>query len=117
MQTIRARELKTMMDRRDDLTVINVLDREAFDEEHIPGSVNVPLDDDEFLASVEELAGGTDETVVVYCASRDCQASPKAARRLTAHGFTDVIDFEGGMAEWKLADFGVASGAGTEAVA
>jgi rhodanese-related sulfurtransferase len=42
--------------------------------------------------------------VVVYCASFDCNASEKAAKKLTELGYTNVIDFSGGKADWKAAE-------------
>jgi rhodanese-related sulfurtransferase len=111
MKSIRARELKDMMERRDDLQVINVLERDAFEKEHVPGSTNVPLSRDDFARAVEQQVGAQDGTVVVYCSSKECTASPKAARKLTEAGFSDVIHFAGGMAEWKTAGFDVETGA------
>ena len=65
---------------------------------------------DDFVAAVEGIAGRKARPIVVYCANKICQASPKAAINLERAGFTDVTDFEGGMAEWKEAGYEVESG-------
>ena len=41
MKTITTGELKEHADRKD-ATIINVLSPEQFEEEHIPGSINIP---------------------------------------------------------------------------
>ena len=111
MRTIRAQDLKTMLSERDDVVLIDVLAEDAFAKEHIAQSHNIPQSREDFARQVEDLAGGKDRPVVVYCASKDCQASPAAARKLAQAGFTDVTDFEGGVAEWKLAGYDVVRGA------
>jgi len=87
MKSISAKELKKQME-EGDVVVINVLPKAYFDKKHIPGSVNVPVDE------LENVIGGTVEDqakkIVVYCANLACQASPRAARKLEALGYTQV---------------------------
>ena len=112
MKTLTTQELKRMMDKKEDFALINVLPEQSFDEEHIPGSHNVPLKRDAFTSEVESIAGGKHRTIVVYCASRSCDASPSAAAKLKSEGFTNVFDYEDGMAGWRNAGYEVATGAG-----
>lgn len=109
MRNIKANDLKRLLDQNQDLILLNVLSRKEFETEHIPGSHNIPKDEQNFVQQVEKLAGSKDRHIVVYCASKDCQASPTAAKKLTEAGFKNVTDFEGGMAEWKQANFKVES--------
>jgi rhodanese-related sulfurtransferase len=87
--------------------VVNVLGRESFDQAHIPGSLCIPADDQSFTERVENTVGGKNKKLVVYCASFECNASPKAARRLEQAGFSQVYDFEGGLADWRAAGYPV----------
>jgi rhodanese-related sulfurtransferase len=41
--------------------------------------------------------------VIVYCHDEDCDASPKAARRMDALGYQRVYDYEAGKVDWKQA--------------
>ncbi|MFO8099043.1 MAG: rhodanese-like domain-containing protein [Salinibacter sp.] len=82
--------------------LINTLPRAAHEAKHIPGSVNVPVDD---IERVKTLAPNTNAPIVVYCANADCDASPTAARHLEAMGYTNVVDFEDGYAGWRRAGF------------
>lgn len=107
MKTMNAHELKRWLDQDKDFTLINVLGEEDFERAHIPGSRNVPVDRDDFERQIERMAGSKDETIVVYCASHDCEASPKAARKLDEAGFREVYDFEGGIKSWMEADYDV----------
>lgn len=84
--------------------LVNVLAPQAYDEEHIPGSINIPKGrEDEFAERFDK-----EKEIVVYCASTDCQASPTVARRLTERGFSHVVDYQAGMSGWKDANGAVA---------
>lgn len=113
MKTLSAEELKRMRDTQEDMVLINVLSEEDFQKVHIPDSENVPVDRRDFAEQVEKLAGGKDRTVVVYCTSFDCEASPTAARKLDEAGFINVYDFAGGLQAWLKAGFDVARPAGS----
>ena len=101
MDTLSVTDLKRMTTADRGIAVINVLGRDAYDEAHIPGSINIPLDREDFVDEVARQIPGKDEPVVVYCASETCQASPKAGRRLEEAGYTRVYDFEDGIKGWQ----------------
>ncbi len=105
MQTLTRDQLKAMLDRQEDLVLINVLGKESFAQAHIPGSYNVPNAERDFVERVEETVGNKNRKVVVYCASFECNASPSAARRLDQAGFTQVYDYEGGVEDWHEAGY------------
>ncbi len=78
------------------LMVINVLPAEVYDDCHIKGSINVPLNTlEEHVKTIEK---GT--PIVVYCASYICSASLAAWRMLNAMEFTNIWAYEAGMSEW-----------------
>jgi rhodanese-related sulfurtransferase len=113
MNTISREEIRTLSGGGSrDTMLINVLDQDHFDKEHIPGSMNVPLSDANFLSRVEEMSGGKDQDIVVYCASKDCPASRQAAEKLTAAGFTRVRAYEGGIKDWRMAGMPIDAGVG-----
>lgn len=101
MQPISRDDVKTMNEtEHEDFVLINVLPREAFNKEHIRTSINIPVADENFEQKVEAVAGSKDRKLIVYCASFDCDASPKAAKKLDEAGFTQVYDYEGGTRDW-----------------
>ena len=67
-----------------------------------PGARNVPLDTDDFVDGVVQKASGSKiRKVVLYCASPTCDASTQAATLLITAGFTNVIEYEGGLSAWN----------------
>jgi len=103
MKTLTTGQLDELREKQKDLALINVLSEEDFQKAHIPGSENIPLQSADFIRQVEHRMGGKDKPVVVYCASTQCDASPKAAQKLEEAGFTDVYDYEGGTQAWREA--------------
>lgn len=94
-------------DPKEGFALVNVLAPRAFEEEHIPNSINIPGDE---LERFEERFD-KDKEIVVYCASTECDASPKAAEELSRRGFGRVQDYEAGLRDWKESGHAVASGA------
>jgi len=85
--------------RSEGYALVNVLPREEFEKEHIRHSINIPVDD----AGEFENRFDKNKEIVVYCASFDCDASPKAAEELIKRDFEKVYDYEGGLKDWKEA--------------
>ena len=81
--------------------VINVLDKNFYDECHIKGSINVPF------MEVERWAENIDKNaiIVTYCANYACTASGVAAQQLIKKGFTSVWAYEAGMHDWYKEQF------------
>lgn len=93
-------------DRSDGYALVNVLGKDSFREEHIPNSINIPVGQlDEF-----EQRFAKSKPIVVYCASPECDASPKAAKALVDRGFVNVFDYANGLSDWKEAGNGVVAG-------
>ena len=101
MQTINVEQLKEMKQSQQNLTVINVLPESSHEKAHVPGSITIPLETDDFVQPVERAVGGKARPLVVYCANPSCDLSPKAAKQLESSGFTEVFDFEGGVEAWR----------------
>ena len=104
MQKIDAQRLEAMQASGEDFVLLNVLPEASFQEQHIPGSDHAEVQSENFVEQVEQLAGGKDRRIVVYCSSPRCVASRTAARKLEQAGFTDVWRFPGGLEEWSSAD-------------
>lgn len=101
MQTITAQEVKHLWDRGEDFLLINTLPAEKFAQTRIPGAVNIPESDHNFVGNVLQKAGSKEKSIVVYCASRVCDSSSKAMQKLLDAGFEDVVDFEEGAEGWR----------------
>lgn len=98
--------LKKKMDGHSDFVLIDVLGAMSYAQRHLPGAINIPGRGENFVAEVEKAVGGDkNREVIVYCASFSCQASPAAAGKLADAGFTNVVDYEGGLADWEDAGY------------
>lgn len=95
-------ELKEMMDGGESFVLINVLDPQDFENEHICGSINLPS---ATIArdAVEVL--NRNDTVIVHCSGPACTASRIAAEKLDSLGFGDVWRYAGGIEDWKAAGY------------
>jgi len=78
--------------------LINALEKEAYIAKRIPGSINVPADQPEW---VNNIVPDKEQDIVVYCANADCPASPNLAQALIDKGYSRVWDFEEGLAGWQ----------------
>lgn len=103
MEIIARDTLKERIEGEPDLPVIEVLNEDQFDEFHLPGAVNVPVDEEDFEDRIVEVVPDKDQPVVVYCLDAECDASPRAAERMEEMGYTEVLDYEDGKRDWKEA--------------
>lgn len=83
--------------------VINVLDKNFYNECHIKGSINVPF------MEVEKWANQVDKNaiIVAYCSNYACTASGVVVQQLIKQGFTNVWAYEAGMHDWYKEQFPV----------
>jgi len=103
-KTIDRETLKRMMDKDEDVKLVEVLMPKPFEEVHIKGAINIPLNT---IGKEASRQFNKDDFIVVYCADTQCQASPKAAEKLDTFGFTNVWDYEGGKKDWMEAGYPV----------
>lgn len=79
------------------LLILNLLDKEYYDDCRIAGSVHVPFDQlEQFVANLEK----DSVEIIVYCSNYMCSTSGYAYKKLKNMGFKHVWMYEGGMAEW-----------------
>ncbi|HLE16820.1 MAG TPA: rhodanese-like domain-containing protein [Syntrophales bacterium] len=99
--------LRSMMLSGEDFILIDTLSRESFEEIHISGAINCPVD--EMGKWAEENEDKKDKKMIVYCGSYTCKASATAADILDRAGFARVMRYEGGIKEWNEAGYPVSS--------
>lgn len=93
-------ELMNMISSGERFKLVDVLDKAHYEREHIKGATSLPVNE------IGKKAGKMlkkDEAIVVYCASFDCQASTNAAEKLFSMGYTNVLDYKGGLKDYKEA--------------
>jgi sulfur-carrier protein adenylyltransferase/sulfurtransferase len=91
---IDARDLQS---RNGNTVLVDVRERDEWEEGHIPGAVHVPRG---FLESrIENVAPDRSAPVVLYCASG--ARSAFGAKALGELGYEDVVSLAGGFTDWK----------------
>lgn len=100
MQTITRDQLNRKID--EGALVVEVLSPDNYEEFHIPDAINVPLGDT-FETQIQQAVPDKSRDVVVYCYNTECDASPKAAKRMEELGYKHVYDYEAGKMDWKEA--------------
>jgi sulfur-carrier protein adenylyltransferase/sulfurtransferase len=85
----------------DSPAIVDVREREEWDEGHIPGAVHVPRGHLE--SRVEAAVPDRSTPVVVYCASGSRSAF--AAKTLEELGYENVVSLAGGFTDWKRNGF------------
>lgn len=100
VKMITREELMRMVSSGKKFKLVDVLDAGHYEQEHIKDAISLPLNE------IGKKAGKIlkkNETVVVYCASFDCQASTKAAEKLLSLGYKNVLDYKGGLKDYQEA--------------
>jgi rhodanese-related sulfurtransferase len=91
------------------VTVVDALPASYYDQQHLPGAVNLFVDEARDLAF--DVLPDKGAAIVAYCSNEACQNSEGVARVLTALGYTDVRKYREGIQDW------VEAGLPTEATA
>lgn len=90
-------DLKVALESGEKVMVIDARSAEAYQQEHIPGAINIP-----HRTMNAEITKHLDKTalVVTYCDGIGCNASTKGAMNMTKLGF-NVKELIGGLDWWK----------------
>lgn len=89
-------EAVAMMAEESGYIILDVRTPEEFAEKHIPNAINVPNE----TIGTDEISQlpDKDQLIMVYC--RSGRRSKEAAEKLTALGYTNIVEF-GGIIDWK----------------
>jgi rhodanese-related sulfurtransferase/thioredoxin-related protein len=95
---IDATALKKIVEGKENVTILDVDQREDYKKEHIPNARNIPADE---ISSRANREIPKDYRVVVYCRCQGEGASLGTKSELLKQGFTQVSVLKGGLASWK----------------
>jgi len=102
-------ETLTVEEVPDDAHILDVRDPYEFDAGHIPGAINIPLD--QLPLRIEELDPDTDYYVICRTGGRSARATPY----MEMHGYS-AINVAGGCGAWLEADKPLVSETGADPV-
>ncbi len=96
---IDARGLKSLIDAKTPLTLLDARGDKWHDNSIIPGAL---LASYEYTPEeLQRLIPHADSLVVVYCFSFTCPLSTRLAVKLVELGYTNVIEYPAGLKEWR----------------
>ena len=95
---ISRQEILEALIRGDRMTIVEALPLAYFRKQHLPGALNLPLD--ELEESAPALLPDKHALIVTYCADTPCPNSSIAAERLEALGYTNVREYAEGKKDW-----------------
>lgn len=101
MKTITCPELAAKLASSARPILIEALPARYFQQGHLPGALNLNVD--EVRAKANTLLADKTADIVVYCASPSCNNSDQVAVQLSALGYTQVSVFKGGKSQWQEA--------------
>ncbi len=95
-------ELTGIIDRKEDVVIVDVRFPTDFRKGHIAGAVNLPK------GKWHDPKGlSRDKLNILYCYNQTCHLAAEAAVELLAQGFR-VVEMEGGFAAWEANSYPVA---------
>jgi rhodanese-related sulfurtransferase len=95
-------------------TAVEALPPLYYEDAHLPGALNLPLDEVEALAPT--LLPDKEAEIIVYCSNSSCSNSKIAAEQLERLGYTNVHKYGAGKQDWVEAGLPTESGAAAETV-
>jgi len=96
-------ELKGMIERGEDINIIDVRHVEDYTKGHIPGAVSLPREHWNTFAGLSR-----DKSNIIYCYSQVCHLAASAAKYFSENDYP-VMELEGGFEQWQNHDFTVES--------
>ena len=107
MRLITREDLRDKLIVGEAVTLIEALPEKYWRDSHLPGALQ--MDYTEMSEKAHDLLPDKGATIVVYCASTQCQNSSKAARTLEDLGYTNVREYTQGKQHWLEAGLPVVS--------
>ncbi|MGE5626953.1 MAG: rhodanese-like domain-containing protein [Solirubrobacterales bacterium] len=108
-------ELKSWVDSKKDMVIIDTMPAANFKNGHIPGAVNAELPKtgmkdmtaEQKAAFVKLLPADKSKTIVVYCGFTSCARSDVGAQIAVELGYTNVYRQPGGIVAWQDSKYDV----------
>jgi rhodanese-related sulfurtransferase len=91
------------------VVLIDALGAGYYEQQHLPGALN--LVEEDVAARASTLVPDKGTPIVVYCSNTACNNSQAVANRLAALGYTNVRKYREGIQDWVAAGLPTESGA------
>src|SRR5215831_6762013 len=98
---VRREELASQLSSASPPLLIDVLPEGEYQAAHLPGAKNACVFKVSFLDDIKKLVAEPSKPLVVYGVSSRDLASATAAEKLIAAGYKQVVDYGGGIEDWR----------------
>ena len=92
-------QLKSMLDEKKDIILIDARTNEEYQEAHIAGAISIP--EKNFDESAAVLPSDKNALLVFYCNGVKCGKSKKAAVKADAKGYKNILIYSEGFPVWE----------------
>lgn len=99
MKEITTEELKRLIDEKADFVLLDCRSVHYYNWEHIPQALNLRWKYVEKQAS--HVIPDKNTKIITYCDGFTCNASVRCFHNLQKAGYTNLIEYSGGLADWK----------------
>lgn len=96
---VNAQGLQALLDSKVSMQLVDARADKWFDGTLIMGAKRLPDDSTEEV--IEKTLPDKKQLIVAYCGGGECPASQNLAKRLVELGYQSVLDYQGGISEWK----------------
>lgn len=96
---IDAKGLKNLIDSTLPIVILDARGHKWNDPNKLPGALSASYESS--FEELETLIPSQQTLVVVYCYSSACPLCGKLARKLVEYGYENVIEYPGGLKEWR----------------
>lgn len=96
-QNIDPQKFQDKIKQNDNTLILDVRTPEEYNDKHIPGALNINIQDPDFHDKIDELPDGKE--YLVYC--RSGSRSAKACMMMASQGFENLYNLDGGILDWK----------------
>jgi rhodanese-related sulfurtransferase len=96
-QIITAPEVRSMIADKE-IYFIHVLSSIEYKIQHIPGSINIPVDS---VRHSDKMPANKSAKIIFYCNGMGCPYSKRASIIASELGYTQIYWFRGGILEWR----------------
>jgi len=103
-------EVKTLMERKENMVLIDARTPEEYMEAHIAGAVNIP--EKGFEQAAAKLPGDKKTLLVFYCNGVKCGKSKRVAEKVEPLGYTAIFIYKEGIPVWEERNLPLVTGPG-----
>jgi len=82
--------------------VLDVREKEAYDKDHLPGAISVPIG--ELDARIGEFEADKADEIIIYC-NDGSKRGPNATDKMNKAGYPGAKNLDGGIEGWRAANY------------